>query len=93
MAGKKKKIGVKFCGGCNPLYGRGEAFKKISAKLNSGVEFTRYDAADIDGLLLIAGCSTDCVDRSQLTRLPDWILTSEDSIGRIIEEIADALNL
>lgn len=48
---------VKFCGGCNPRYDRGEGYRKIRAALpdlsfSLPEEGTRYDA-----LIILRGCT------------------------------------
>ncbi len=55
------KYGIKFCGGCNPRYERGSAFKSIIADLPDKVNFEiAREEVDYDGLLVVAGCSNCC---------------------------------
>ena len=61
------KCGVKFCGGCNPRYARGDAYRKIREDLPE-VDF-RYaeEEEPYDQLLVIGGCPACCASHSQYT--------------------------
>lgn len=49
---------VKFCGGCNPRYERGEAYKTICAALTDTASFSYpEDGARYDVLLILRGCT------------------------------------
>ena len=55
-----KKIGVKFCGGCNPRYDRGEALEAIREACADIATFeTASEGTEYDVLLIIRGC-TQC---------------------------------
>lgn len=66
--------GVKFCGGCNPRYDRGEAYERIKlyfadeSKNRAGASL-RFDYAkeDVpyDVLLVIGGCPACCASYDQ----------------------------
>ncbi len=59
------KFGVKFCGGCNPHYQRGDAFRKIKADMPH-IDFEHAEeGVEYDILLVIGGCSACCplIDR------------------------------
>ncbi|MDR2391231.1 MAG: hypothetical protein LBE84_06105 [Planctomycetota bacterium] len=60
------RVGIKYCGGCNPRYDRVAAAKTLAR------DFPRHDflgvhgVADPDVLLVFCGCRTACVDVSGL---------------------------
>lgn len=55
------KIGVKFCGGCNPGYERSKIVKRICAKFPQvEIEPVREESA-YDLILLISGCHAECL--------------------------------
>lgn len=56
------KCGVKFCGGCNPHYQRGDAYRKIKQDLSDkDIDFSLANEDDeYDNLLVIGGCSACC---------------------------------
>lgn len=49
---------VKFCGGCNPRYDRGAAYRHISSQLAGVAEFSYpEEGAQYDVLLILRGCT------------------------------------
>ena len=56
------KVGIKYCGGCNPYYDRVALVKEIEARLNGQVQFVSHQAADSDLILAIEGCRTATMD-------------------------------
>ena len=58
--GIKKKIGIKYCGGCNPTYERLEFIQEVQSRLGDRFLFFRSDQRDLDGMLLINGCVRSC---------------------------------
>ena len=49
---------VKFCGGCNPRYERGDAYKAICAALQDTASFSYpEDGVPYDVLLILRGCT------------------------------------
>ncbi len=55
------KVGVKFCGGCNPKYARGEEFSKLKEKLKDVQWVTGNKEEFCDFWLLICGCQRGCI--------------------------------
>ena len=56
-------IGVKFCGGCNPRYDRGDFLRKARERFEGHVSFElAKEDTEYDGLLVIGGCSNCCPD-------------------------------
>jgi hypothetical protein len=62
--GIKKKIGIKYCGGCNPTYERLEVIQAVQSRLGDRFLFIRPDQRDLDGMLLINGCVRSCAIQS-----------------------------
>ena len=59
-------IGVKYCGGCNPRYDRGEAFETIKKRMHGKVEFViAEEGIEYDYLLVIGGCTKCCASYCQ----------------------------
>jgi hypothetical protein len=67
------RIGVKFCGGCNPGYDRRAAYESVcdyvrarAAKERVEVNFERAEAGvPYDALLVICGCANRCANVSE----------------------------
>jgi hypothetical protein len=56
----RKKIGIKYCGGCNPTYERVEMVERVQSRLEDRFLFLRHDRQDLDVLVLINGCPRSC---------------------------------
>lgn len=61
------KVGVKFCGGCNPRYDRGEALKKLKEHLTDIRWVTGKKEEICDYWLLICGCQRGCIEEKDFT--------------------------
>ncbi|MBQ6496553.1 MAG: hypothetical protein IJI74_05215 [Firmicutes bacterium] len=59
------KCGVKFCGGCNPRYDRGAAYREIKEELKD-IDFVHAEEdVPVDNLLVIGGCTACCASYEQ----------------------------
>jgi len=56
----RKKIGTKYCGGCNPTYERVEMVERLQFRMQDRFLFLRHDQPALDGLILINGCPRSC---------------------------------
>lgn len=57
-----KKIGVLFCGGCNPTYNRESLYRQLKQHYEPSIIFEFYEeAGEYDLLLIINGCSSECL--------------------------------
>jgi hypothetical protein len=56
----RKKIGIKYCGGCNTTYERVGMVERIQSRLEGRFLFLRHDQKNLDGLLVINGCARSC---------------------------------
>ena len=54
------KIGVKFCGGCDPVYDRVEYFESIKEAAGDHLGWVSYDSSALEILLVINGCGRAC---------------------------------
>lgn len=61
----QKKIGIRYCGGCNPRYNRGALVKRITEKYRElSIEVAKEGKA-YDLLLVVGGCSSCCASYKQ----------------------------
>lgn len=58
----KAKIGVKYCGNCNPHLDGPELVREL-VQLNPDLLFTSYRDEGIDVLLIVSSCLVDCATR------------------------------
>ncbi len=89
-----RKIGLKYCGGCAPQYDRVQAVVSIKRRLAGRVEFVSYEDRDVEGVLVVVGCPTACVDLTPFEGYPVWVVTSPQDVEGFIENIleVEALN-
>ncbi len=80
------RIGVKYCGGCNPGYERVETMERVRVRFSDRFIFLRYDARDIDALILVGGCHRVCAGEDlDTTTIPHYLVTGEDDINSLID--------
>ena len=78
------KIGLKYCGGCNPDYDRVALVEKLKNTLSGSVVFVSMD--DNPGLVLvIQGCETACVDISDFDPHRIFSITRPDQDKKFVE--------
>jgi hypothetical protein len=84
-------IGIKYCGGCNPRYNRGEAFETIKKRMRGKVKLAIADESiEYDYLLVIGGCTKCCASYCQYNVKNDIIfIWNEDHIDRAITNIEE----
>ena len=83
----KRKIGLKYCGGCNPHYDRVALVEWINKELENDVDLLKPDKEGIDCLLIIAGCDTACVDLTSFKNVPVRLITCPDDAREMINEL------
>lgn len=78
------KVGIKYCGGCNPHYERSEIARRLRQDFPE-VDLVRADAPDVDIVAVVCGCPVACASHEELnaksgkivmTRLDDYPLLS-----------------
>lgn len=86
--------GVRFCGGCNPRYERGDALERIRKYFSGRVDF-RYAEEGVmyDLLLVIGGCSSCCASHCQYETKGDRVIMWDQShIEEVIERIESIIS-
>ena len=79
------KVGVKYCGGCNPGYERVEMIERVQFRFNDRFLFIRHDEPDIDVLVLMSGCQRACAGKDfDLTKIPHFSVTGENDFSGLI---------
>jgi len=61
------KVGVRYCGGCNPRYDRGGVFQEIRDRLQDMDFEVAKEGVEYDALLVIGGCTSCCASYHQFT--------------------------
>ena len=60
MKGVLKRVGIKYCGGCNPTYERVERVQRLEAAVGSRISLLRHDEPQLDAILVVCGCPKAC---------------------------------
>ena len=60
-----KRVGLKYCGGCNPSYDRVEYVREIQETAGKQVEWVSLDAGGFTVILLVCGCDKQCVEMAE----------------------------
>jgi hypothetical protein len=88
-----KRIGLKFCGGCDPSYDRVEYVRAIQEAAGSRIEWVPLDEGGFTTVLLVCGCDTQCVDMAEyeqggcrIVRVKDSSSTSSEILSHLLEE-------
>lgn len=58
------RLAIKFCGGCNPHFDRGEVARLIKKAWGAGEWVSADENADL--LLIINGCLSSCAQREEV---------------------------
>ena len=83
------KVGVKYCGGCNPTYDRSERVEDLKRRLNGKAKFVPPDSEGVDLILAVEGCETACADLSPFEGKRIFIMTGVEDADRFIKLIDD----
>jgi hypothetical protein len=81
----KKRIGIKYCGGCNPGYERVEMIERVQFRFDDRFLFLRYDEPDIDALVLMSGCHRACAAQGlDMKKIPHCPVAGENDFHTLI---------
>jgi hypothetical protein len=81
------RIGVKYCGGCNPDYDRVALIKQIQERLKDKADFVSWEREDMDIVLVVCGCSTSCVDLGPFSGFKTRTIKNPDDADYFVQEI------
>ena len=74
------RIGVKYCGGCNPGYDRVALARRLQEGLAGKAELVSADAEGVSLVVVLSGCPSACADTSSFAGLKTfWITCPEDA--------------
>ncbi|MDR1028939.1 MAG: hypothetical protein LBL63_05915 [Clostridiales Family XIII bacterium] len=93
------RVGVKFCGGCNPRYDRNAAYEEIRDHFAAGQTESARDAvfeyaeegASYDLLLVVGGCANCCASTEGYDVGGTVVVAEAGQVRRAIGEIERAL--
>lgn len=78
-------IGIKYCGGCNPVIDRAKLVQEIKKLLPDEFSLaTDQSTNQWDIGILVCGCLTACADKPDFKNLArKWIVVAGNSIDRV----------
>ena len=93
---KEKLIGIKYCGGCNPVINRTKLAQEIEKLLLPEYGLSKdHSSKSWDIGILICGCLTACADKPDFKNLAGkWIIVAGNSIDQNMtpeEKLADVV--
>lgn len=82
------KIGIKYCGGCNPRYDRTNVIEQLKKDLPGSDAFLAEPFADMDYVVVVCGCKSACalIDGFE-GRYGRTILTESDAYDGLLSEL------
>lgn len=86
------KIGIKYCGGCNPLFDRRELVERLVT------EYSKFSFKPVianfsyDILIVINGCLRDCANHNDLISNKKIICNTQDDYENL-KKILDAASI
>lgn len=82
------KIGIKYCGGCNPRYNRMGIVDRLKKDLPDAEIVFSNEEKTADWYIIICGCTSACVKHDDLTgTCGKMVMTSYRDYSGIIEQI------
>ena len=88
---KTVRVGLKYCGGCNPEYDRIALVRHIEESLQGKVAFVTPESEGVGLILAVEGCSTACADLSAFQGVEIRVITNIEGAKRFIKEIRNRL--
>ena len=68
-----KRLGIVFCGGCNPQYERGMLANAVLEALGADCDIV-YNTTDCERVLYLSGCSSNCAYKYNICDKPSVVV-------------------
>ena len=91
-----KLIGIRYCGGCNPIFDRAKLVREIEKLLPPEYSLSKDQYSNNwDVGILVCGCLTACADKPDFKNLArEWIIVAGNSVdldSTTEEKLADII--
>jgi len=73
------RVGIKFCGGCNPVIERGLVAQRIRGELEEEARWVSGEE-ETDFLLIVNGCRTACADKAEVRSGRPVVVVAGESV-------------
>ncbi|MEG1255605.1 hypothetical protein [Clostridium sp.] len=86
------KVGVKYCGGCNPLFNRSNFLNQIKKNSRSNVEFYSVKNGEVyDGVVVLCGCKSRCAEYKDIQYRNFLIVVdSQKDYPKVLEKVGES---
>jgi len=84
------KIGIKYCGGCNPRYDRSQEVEKLKKKFPQHTFTYEIENTVCDICLLVCGCMTACAEETGIAARKFKKLWTPQQFAAFAKELAEA---
>jgi hypothetical protein len=74
-----KRIGLKYCGGCNPSYDRVEYVRQIREAAGDRIDWVPLDEGGFNTILLVCGCDKQCVEMAEYEETGHRVVRVKDT--------------
>jgi len=85
------RIGIKYCGGCNPNYDRGALVSKIEDQLPQQILWVSPEE-NADLIIAVQGCPTACADLSPFDASKVFQIKDEADLQPLIKKLKSAIS-
>jgi hypothetical protein len=86
------KIGLKYCGGCNPRYNRVALVRCIERQCGDVIEFVDPGTEGVNFILAVHGCEVSCANLEPFDGIPVRHVSCVEDAERLIGEILQDKN-
>ncbi|WP_125153254.1 hypothetical protein [Clostridium rectalis] len=84
------RIGIKYCGGCNPRYNRKDVIKKLEKEYKDLIFQLAMENQIYDLIIVLCGCTSCCAGHKNLNgKYGKIIVSSDKDYIKILKEIDD----
>jgi len=88
------KIGIKYCGGCNPTYDRTEVVSKLKKRLSESDSIETANQGIIyDIVVILCGCNKACANYENLESKYEKVCISSEKDSIKLFDIIDKIKL
>jgi dissimilatory sulfite reductase (desulfoviridin) alpha/beta subunit len=90
---RSKRIGIVFCGGCNPRIDRGKVAAAVRQALPQHGYNVVFNAFDVDFIIYLSGCTVSCAARDGNSDLPQVTVAATTVDADVVKdsELADRI--
>lgn len=81
-----RRIGINFCGGCNPRIDRGKVATQVVTILKSKDYQVYYNSLDVDFVIYLSGCTANCSLKYKNSNHPSVVVAAETVNGMTMGE-------